>query len=99
MIPDVSPRPAPPFTPQSIGEEIERGRVRAGWTVQQTTDFIGIERTYWYVLKRGDGPFRWEWVASLALEWRAPRGWPILPWDEAESLQALKALANRNHPA
>jgi hypothetical protein len=99
MILDVSPRPPPPSTPKSSGEEADLLPFRAGWTVQQTTDFIGIERTYWYVLKRGDGPFRWEWVASLALEWRAPRGWPILPWDEAESLQALKALANRNHPA
>lgn len=95
MIPSVSPRPAPPFTPQSVGAEIERARVRVEWTVDQTTSFLGVTRTYWYVLKRGDGPFRWEWVAALADAWRAPRGWPIIPWEEAESLQALKALAGR----
>jgi ribosomal protein L30/L7E len=98
MIPAVPPRPAPPFTPASIGEEIERGRIRAKWSVIRTTKFLGVERTYWYVLKRGDGPFRWEWVAELALAWGAPRGWPIIPWEEAETLQALRQFGtSRNH--
>jgi hypothetical protein len=97
MIPAVSPRPTPPFTPATIGEEIEKGRIRSKWSVVKVTDFLGVERTYWYVLKRGDGPFRWEWVASLALAWGAPRGWPIIPWDEAESLQALKRIASQKH--
>jgi hypothetical protein len=97
MIPAVSPRPPPPFSPASIGEEIEQGRIRAKWSVVKVTDFLGIERTYWYVLKRGDGPFRWEWVASLAQAWGAPRGWPIIPWEEADSLQALKRIASKQH--
>jgi hypothetical protein len=89
----VPAKKTPAFTAASIGEEVEKGRARVKWSVTKTAKFIGITRTYWYVLITGDQQFHWDWVGSLAAEWRAPPGWPILPWGEAEALHALKLLA------
>jgi hypothetical protein len=71
------------FDAKSVGEEIDRARVRLGISVETIADKIGLSnRTHWYAKVRGDKPFRWEEAAKCAAEFHAPKGWPIVPWDE-----------------
>lgn len=84
----VSPRGSrsPRFTAKSIGEEVEAARVRLGVTVETIAERIGLSgRTHWYAKVAGDKPFRWEQVGQLAEEFHAPKGWPIVPWDEGRA--------------
>jgi hypothetical protein len=86
----VSPRGsrAPRFDAKSIGEEVERARVRLKIPVDAPGESplwkrAGLaNRTHWYAKVRGDKPFQWDEVGKLAAEFQAPKGWPIVPWDE-----------------
>jgi hypothetical protein len=86
MLPRVHTRIVPAFTPESIGAEVNRGRVRAEWTVPQTTDMLGKAlrskwtRPYWYKKIAGDPAFTVEELGILAAAFHAPAGWPIVPW-------------------
>jgi hypothetical protein len=72
-----------PFDSKKIGEEIEAARVRLGIPVETIADRIGLKhRTAWYPKTRGAPPFRWEEAAKISREFHAPKGWPIVPWDE-----------------
>lgn len=73
----------PRYTAKSVGDEVEAARVRLGIPVDDLWERIGLtSRTHWYSKVRGDKPFRWEEVGKLAAEFQAPKGWPLVPWDE-----------------
>lgn len=82
-------RPALPFDAKTIGEEIERERVRLGIRVEDIGPKAGLNtRTHWYSKVNGTRPFRWEEAARIALEFQAPPGWPIVPRREGIAWQA-----------
>jgi len=74
-----------PFDAQAVGEEIEKQRLRLGIPVIRITEKVGMQRTAWYPKTRGAPPFRWEEAAKIAVEFGAPRGWPVVPWGEGEA--------------
>lgn len=81
-----SPR-LPRYTAKSVGDEVEAARIRLGIPVDEGQhplwERIGLtSRTHWYAKVRGDKPFRWEEVGRIAAEFHAPKGWPLVPWDE-----------------
>jgi hypothetical protein len=79
---------APRFDAKSIGEEVEAARAdRSGMTAEQAAEVIGIGRTHWYDKIDGTKPFKWHEVGKLAAAWKAPKGWPIVSWDEGLAWQ------------
>lgn len=99
MSPRLPRRPTrviPVFDAKSIGEEIERGRVRAGLQVEEVWELIGLSnRPHWYDRINGAKPFRWDEVGKCAALFKAPKGWPILDWDTAERL--WRDAGSRDH--
>lgn len=86
----MSPRGLLPFDAKTVGEEIEAARVRLGIPVDEGSNplwkRVGLTgRTHWYAKISGDKPFRWEEAARCAREFQAPRGWPIVPWNEGRA--------------
>lgn len=68
-----------------IAAEIEEARQRLGWSVKKAADEAGIARTLWYKKRdREDSSFSIEDISVIARVFRAPRGWPLLSWAEAE---------------
>jgi len=79
----------PRFDAVSIGKEVEAARVRLGIPVEKIASRIGLSsRTHWYSKTDGVRPFRWEEVGQLAAEFHAPKGWPVVPWDEGLAWEA-----------
>lgn len=85
-----------PFDSKSVGEEIERARVRLEISVADITGKIGMPRTLWYKKIAGTPAFRWEEAAKLAREFQAPKGWPLVPWNEGLAWE--RHLEGGNNP-
>lgn len=78
---------AAPFTAVSVGQNMEEGRRQAGWTATRVSEYLGWQRTYYYAKKKGRPALKlWE-MAELAAAWKAPPGWPLISWAEAELRQ------------
>jgi hypothetical protein len=89
-------RPALPFDATTVGEEIERLRVRLGISVADITERLKMPRTLWYKKIAGSPPFRWDEAARIAVEFQAPRGWPVVPFDEGRAWE--RWLENGGRP-
>lgn len=82
-------RQGPRFDRKSIGKEVEAARVRLNIPVDDIWPKIGLSsRTHWYSKTDGKRPFTWEQVGQLAVEFQAPKGWPVVPWDEGLAWEA-----------
>lgn len=80
----------PRFDATTIGKEVEAARARLGIPVEDAAKAAGLSgRTHWYSKTDGTKPLRWEEVGQLAEEFHAPKGWPIVSWDEGLAWEAF----------
>lgn len=74
-----------------IAAVIESGRKRKGLSVKEAAALCGIMRTVWYKKRDRDGSsFTLEDISVIAKAFGAPRGWPLLSWDDAQGWERWK---------
>ncbi len=85
----VSPRKKPglvgAYDVERVAAEIDAARRRLKLSVQQAADMSGIGRTVWYKKVDVEGSsFSFDDISRIAASFKAPPGWPLIPWELAE---------------
>lgn len=88
----VSPRKKPglvgAYDVERVAAEIDAARKRLKFSVAEAAEASGIKRTVWYKKVDVEGSsFSFDDISRIAAAFRAPQGWPLIPWELAEDFE------------
>jgi hypothetical protein len=92
--------PEPRYTLERVATEIEE-QIRRRGRGSQKDAAIGIglsEQAFSHKQTGTHSNWSVEELGRLATYWKAPVGWPWVPWDEGEALDALRRMSRAGGP-